>query len=247
MNDYLRIEPLVDDLVVANRALALHGVLDAFGHVSARHPMHADRFLLSRSVAPEVITADDIMTFDLEGAALGGDPRQPYLERFIHAEIYRYRPDVMAIVHSHAPNVIGFTASSVKLRAIYHMGAFLREGAPVWDIADGFGPTNLLVSEAAHGQSLAACLGRGSVVLMRGHGYVTVGDDLPTAVSRALYTNVNAALQSQAIGLGGHVRYLSLEEALLAELMLKATVERPWNLWKRLIIHGRPEGRSHDV
>jgi ribulose-5-phosphate 4-epimerase/fuculose-1-phosphate aldolase len=209
MNDLSHLKELLADLVAANLILAKLGVLDAFGHVSARNPVEPTQFLLARSMAPALVTAQDIMQFDAEGKALGGDTRLAYLERFIHAEIYRARPDVQAVVHSHAPNVIGYAASSVKLQAIYHMSAFLGQGVPVWDIADQFGATDLLVRNLQQGASLAVSLASESVVLMRGHGYVTVAEDIPNAVSRAVYTDMNASLQTQAIAIGGRVKYLS--------------------------------------
>jgi 3-oxoacyl-[acyl-carrier-protein] synthase III len=158
---------LIEDLVAANRILAGLGVLDGFGHVSVRHPDHADRYLLSRSVAPELVTRDDIMTFDLNSLAQDGDTRTPYLERFIHGEIYARRPDVHSVVHSHAPAVVPFAASSVTLRPIYHMSGFLRTGAPVFEMRAHFGMTDMLVRNNDQGAALAFSLGAGAVVLMR--------------------------------------------------------------------------------
>src|SRR5664279_1993916 len=143
---------IIDDLVVANRILAGLGVLDGFGHISARHPDHADRYLLSRSLAPELVTADDIMIYDLASVAQDGDTRAPYLERFIHGEIYARRPDVMAVVHSHSAAVVPFAASSVRLRPIYHMSSFLRTGVSVFDIRLRFGMTDMLVRNNAQGE-----------------------------------------------------------------------------------------------
>ena len=162
---------LKEDLVAANRILAHYGVLDAYGHVSVRHPDDPGRFLISRSRAPELVTDGDLMVLDLDGNPGKGDARQPYLERFIHGEIYRSRADVTAIVHSHAPAVIPFTVSSVPLRPIYHMGSFIGRGAPVFDIRTRFGPTDLLVRNHDHGRALAETLGASDVALMRGHGY----------------------------------------------------------------------------
>jgi len=224
-----------EDLVAANRILAHHGVLDAYGHVSARHPGDPGRFLISRSRAPELVTAADLMVLDLDGNPADGDKRQPYLERFIHSEIYRVRPDAMAIVHSHAPAVIPFAASSVTLRPIYHMAGFLGRGAPVFDIRSRFGPTDLLVRNHDHGRALAETLGESDVALMRGHGYVTVAATIPMAVYRAVYTQLNAALQQQAIALGGTVTYLVPEEATLTVPVQTATIMRPWELWKRML------------
>jgi ribulose-5-phosphate 4-epimerase/fuculose-1-phosphate aldolase len=223
---------LLDDLVAANRVLAGLGVLDGFGHVSVRHPERADRYLLSRSIAPELVTADDIMTFDLASVAQDGDTRNPYLERFIHGEIYAQRPDVQAIVHSHAPAVVPFAATSVRLRPIYHMGGFLRAGAPVFEIRERFGTTDMLVRDNAQGAALAEVLAGSAVVLMRGHGFCTVGESIPVAVYRAHYTQTSAALQQQAIALGGTVNYLDAEEATRADETNRRVVARPWALWK---------------
>jgi ribulose-5-phosphate 4-epimerase/fuculose-1-phosphate aldolase len=229
---------LIDDVVAANRILAREGVLDGFGHVSARHPADPDKYLLSRSRAPELVEAADIMTFDLDSNPQGGDTRQPYLERFIHGAIYRARPDVMAIVHSHSPSVIPFAASTVRLRPIYHMSGFLGGNTRVFDIRHRFGCTDMLVRNNDHGGALAAELGASGVVLMRGHGFVSVGLSVPVAVYRAVYTEKNADLQQRAITLGGEITYLDDEEARLAEATNRGVVGRPWELWKRQVQGG---------
>jgi ribulose-5-phosphate 4-epimerase/fuculose-1-phosphate aldolase len=226
------IEGLKGDLVAANRVLARHRVLDGFGHVSARDPRHRDRFLLSRSLAPALVTVDDLMSFDFDANALDGDARRPYLERFIHAAIYRARPDVNAVVHSHSPSVIPFAASSVPLRPIYHMASFLGPATPVFEIRERFGATDMLVRNVAQGEALAQRLGEGSVVLMRGHGFCAVGDSLAVVVYRAIYTESNAALQQAAIALGGSVTYLDGEESRLSDASNRGVIERPWELWK---------------
>lgn len=222
----------IDDLVAANRILAGLSVLDGFGHVSARHPDQPDRFVLSRSLAPELVTRADVMTFDLESNAQDGDTRPPYLERFIHGAIYAKRPDVHAVVHSHAPAVVPFAASSVRLMPIYHMSGFLRSGAPVFEIRARFGQTDMLVRDHAQGAALAAELSSHVVVLMRGHGFCAVGQSLPVAVFRAFYTQTNADLQQRAIALGGSVTYLDIEEALRADETNTRVIARPWALWK---------------
>jgi len=229
------LEAVTEDLVAANRILARYDVLDGFGHVSARHPEDPGRFLISQSRAPELVTAADLMVLALDGTPAAGDVRRPYLERFIHGEIYRARPEVMAIVHSHAPAVIPFAASSVTLRPIYHMASFLGRGAPVFDIRDRFGPTDLLVRNNDHGRALAESLGESDVALMRGHGFVAVASSMPIAVYRAIYTQLNALLQQQAITLGGSVTYLVPEEAALSVPTQESVIMRPWELWKRKI------------
>ena len=226
---------VVEDVVAANRILAHYGVLDGFGHVSARHPDRPDRFVLSRSLAPELVTAADVMTFELDGNAVDGDARKPYLERFIHGEIYRVRADVHAVVHSHSPSVIPFAASSVRLRPVYHMAGFLSGGPPVFDIRKGFGSTDMLVRNCEQGAALAAVLGGEGVALMRGHGFVAVAGSVPVAVYRAMYTEQNAAIQQKAISLGGTVTYLDLDEARLAEATNRGVSDRPWELWKRRV------------
>ena len=223
---------VIDDLVAANRILAGLGVLDGFGHVSARDPARADRYLLSRSLAPELVTAADLMSFDLASAPQDDDTRAPYLERFIHGEIYARRPDVRAIVHSHAPAVVPFASSSVPLRPIHHMSGFLGAGARVFEIRARFGITDLLVRNRPQGAALAETLGDDAIVLMRGHGFCTVGDSIPVAVYRAVYAQSNAALQQQAIALGGAVAYLAPEEAALAEATNRRVVSRPWEMWR---------------
>lgn len=226
------IQAIKDDLIAANRILAGEGVLDGFGHVSARHPGRPGAYLLSRSLAPALVTPDDIVAYDLDSNPLDGDDRRPYLERFIHGAIYRRRPDAMAVVHSHAPSVIPFAASSVAMRPLYHMASFLGHGAPVFEIRERFGTTDMLVRDIAQGEALAEALGGAAVVLMRGHGFCAVGDSLPVAVFRAIYTETNAALQQRAIALGGTVTYLDEAEARLSEATNRSVVARPWELWK---------------
>lgn len=228
-------DAVLDDIVVGNRILAMEGVLDAYGHVSARDPDDPQRFLLSRSLAPELVTQADVMAFDLDGNPLHGDDRKPYLERFIHGSIYRARPDVLGVVHSHAPSVIPFAASSVKLRPIYHMGAFLGRGAPVFDIRHRFGCTDLLVTNVAQGDELARTLGPSHVALMRGHGFVATGPSVMLAVFRAVYTALNARLQQEAIGLGGTITFLELDEAETADTNISPTATRAWELWTRRV------------
>ncbi len=175
------------------------------------------------------------MEFDQDGNAVDARGRQVFLERFIHAEIYRARPDVMAVVHAHSPGVVPFSVSKTPLRPLFHNTAFLAAGVPVWDIAKDFGVTNMLVADNAKGKSLAETLGDKSVVLMRGHGDVTVGPNVRIAVFRAYYTDVNARLQAQAIGLGSEITYLSPEEGAKADQVNFAVLDRVWNLWKQKV------------
>ena len=227
---------LLEDMVIGSRVLADFGVLDGFGHVSARHPTNPNHFLMSRSLAPALVTADDIMEFDLDGNAVDARGRSVFLERFIHGEIYKARPDVMSVVHTHSPGVIPFSVSQVPLRAMFHNPAFLAAGVPVWDIRKDFGETNMLVSDPALGKSLAQTLGDKPVVLMRGHGDVTVGPSVKMAVFRAYYTDVDAKLQSQAMALGGEVNYLTPGEGEKADKVNFIVLDRIWNLWRMRIL-----------
>jgi ribulose-5-phosphate 4-epimerase/fuculose-1-phosphate aldolase len=225
------IDSLLDDLVLANRILFHQGVVDAYGHVSARDPRDPERFLIARHVAPALVTRDDIMTFDLEGRALDANGRTPYTEVFIHAAIYAARPDVHGVVHSHSPAIIPFGVSDVPLRPIAHVCAFLGEGVARFDTQDAFGDTDLLIRDLALGEALARALGPHPVALMRGHGSVAVGVTLRQAVYRAIYTEVNARLQTEALRLGGSVRYLTSGETALMGRHQDPAYQRPWALW----------------
>ena len=223
---------LVEALAVANRILFNEGVVDGFGHVSVRHDSSPAHFLLARNMAPALVTPDDILTFDLDGQALDAGDRRVYLERFIHAESYRARPDVVAVVHSHSPSVIPFAATRTPLRPIYHMSGFLGAGAALFEIRDVAGNTDLLIRNAALGRALAASLGSNAAVLMRGHGSTVVGTSLQQAVYRAIYAETNARLQAQAMALG-EVTYLNDEEASLAAATNDTQLARVWELWTR--------------
>jgi ribulose-5-phosphate 4-epimerase/fuculose-1-phosphate aldolase len=225
----------IEDIVAANRILSDQGVVDGFGHVSARHEEDAGRFLLARSMAPGLVTADDILEFDLTGNALDSRGRTPYVERFIHSEIYKADPEIKAIVHSHSPSIIPFGVTSVPLRPIYHMSSFLGAGVPIFEIRDIGGPaTDMLIRDPELGAALAKSIGKSAVVLMRGHGNVVVGDSVQQVVFRAIYTEVNAKLQVEALRLGaGEVDFLNSEEAAKATATNNAVLRRPWELWKR--------------
>ena len=229
---------LVEDLVAANRILAAEGVLDGYGHVSARHDRDPGRYLLSRARAPELVEAADVMEHDLDDAPLDARGRAPYTERFIHGAIYRARPDVLAVVHHHSPSVIPFGASTTPLRPLYHMSAFVGEGVPVFDVRRAAGrATDMLVRDPALGRALAETLGGRAAALIRGHGAVVVGASLPQAVARAIYLELNARLQVQALALGGPVAYLDAEEARLATAMI-GDYGRAWELWKHRSLAG---------
>ena len=223
----------VDDLVTANHILADQGVLDGYGHVSIRVPGDPKHFLLARSVAPELVTTADILEHDLEGNASAPPGTTLFGERFIHAAVYAARPDVQAVVHNHAPSLIPFGVTSVPLRPLYHMSAFLGGGVPVFDIRAAGGETDMLVKTLPLGQALAKTLGAHDMVLMRGHGAVVVAADMPRAVFRSVYSEQNARLQAQAMQLSSKVVYLDPDEAKKAQATMEATVARPWELWRR--------------
>jgi HCOMODA/2-hydroxy-3-carboxy-muconic semialdehyde decarboxylase len=224
----------IEDLVAANRILVAEGVLDAYGHVSIRHPSNPNRYLLSRSLAPVLVTANDIIEYDLDSVPIDSKGRTSVLERYIHGEIYRVRPDVAAVIHSHSPAVIPFSVTQVPLRPVYHQATFLYGGVPVWEIRDVDNPdaAALLVRNGPLGKSLAAALGGRPVALMRGHGNVVVGPDVQTAVKYAVFTEVNARLQAIAIGLGGPIKYISAEEAA-ARAKAPSDFARAWEIWKK--------------
>src|SRR5919109_2971159 len=223
---------LLDDLVAASRILASHEVLDAYGHVSARSDRRPERFVMSRSLAPALVTRADLMELDADSEPLPGDKRKGFIERYIHGEIYRARPEVMAIVHSHSPSFIPFGVTQSKLRPIYHMGSFLWSGVPVWDIRQVREENDLLVRDRPLGAALAGALGKCNCVLMRGHGMTVVGDSVQEAVFRAIYTEMNARLQLQATALEGPIAFLSDEEGRRSTAANRGTLERPWELWK---------------
>jgi len=225
---------LIEDLVAANKILVAQGVVDGYGHVSVRDDRDPSHYLMSRALAPELVTAADILEHDLDNNAPDAQGRALYLERFMHGAIYKARPDVKAIVHNHSPSVIPFGVSGVPLRPLYHMSAFLHAGAPVFEIrAAGGAQTDMLVRTPELGRALAKVLADNAVVLMRGHGAVVVGTSLPHAVFRSIYTELNARLQAEALGLSQKVVYLSPEEARRAEATMESTIPRAWELWKR--------------
>jgi len=222
---------VIENLVAASRILADQGVVDAFGHVSIRHPANPNRYLMSRAIAPALVTADDIMEFDLDSNPVDQRGRGMFIERFIHGEVYKARPDVNAVVHSHSPGVIPFGVTQVPMRPVMHTGSFLYVGVPVWEIRKAGGTTDMLVRNPELGKSLAETLGDKPVALMRGHGDVVVGPTVQRAVIRAVYTEVNARLQTIALSLGGPITYISAEEGALRD-QAGGDESRAWDLWK---------------
>ena len=231
---------LMQDLVIANRVLTDLNVIDGFGHVSMRHPSDPNRYLMGRSLAPALVTADDILEYDLDSNPVDAKARASFLERFIHGEIYKARPDVKAIVHTHSPGIIPFSVSSAPLRPVFHLGAFLAPDVPVFEIRDTAGVSNMLVSTPQIGKALATKLADRNVALMRGHGSVVVAATIPMVVFRAHYSNVNAQLQSQAMALGGAVNYLQNDESAKTLSVIDQIHGRAWDLWKRAALEKMP-------
>jgi len=222
------------DLVAANRILVERGVLDAFGHVSARSMRDPQHMLLARALAPSLVTSADLMVFDIRTCApVGGDARPAYTERFIHCAIYRRNPAVRAVVHSHAPALIPFGVAGTALRPAYHMAGFMRDAAPVFEIEAVRGPvTDMLVRDAGLGDALARTLGDHPLALMRGHGAVIVADSLRKAVFRSVYAEANARVVAEASRLGP-VRFLGPEEARSAAANEPQLADRAWALWTK--------------
>jgi ribulose-5-phosphate 4-epimerase/fuculose-1-phosphate aldolase len=225
----------LQDLAAASRILADQGVFDAAGHVSMRHPANPERFLMSRSLAPALVTADDIMEFTLDCEPCDARGRAAFIERYLHGEIYRARPDVMGVAHGHSPAVVPFGLVSTPMRATYHNAAFLAYGVPVFDIRDTFGATDIVINSSARGAALARALADKAVVLLRAHGFVAVGPSLQAAVFRAIFTEVSARVQLQAEALGGPLAALDDEEGRKADAINLATVGRSWEFWKRRV------------
>jgi HCOMODA/2-hydroxy-3-carboxy-muconic semialdehyde decarboxylase len=224
---------LLEDLALANKILVNEGVLDGFGHISVRNPNNPDRFFIARSMAPALVEVQDIVEVDLDGNVHDAQGRRTYVERFIHSAIYKVRPDVMSVIHSHSPAVIPFGVTGARLRPICHMSGFLGAVTPVYEIRHSAGErTDLLISNQALGESLAQVLGQSNVALMRGHGSVTVGNEIKQAVFRAIYTESNARLQSEASRFG-EITFLTEAEAKATSDMNDLHLNRPWEMWKR--------------
>jgi len=228
-----KLDYLIEELVTANRILAREQVVDSFGHISVRHPDNPQRYLLSRSRAPDCIEASDIMEFTLDGNPIDARGRAPYLERFIHGALYEARPDVMSVIHNHSESVIPFGVTGKKIKPIYHMGASMGHDVPVWDSHDQFGDTALLVENMAMGRDLAKLVGAGATALMRGHGATVAGRNIRHAVYIAVYLEVNARLQKQAMDMG-EIKFLTPGEIdKVAERTGPYGINRAWENWCR--------------
>jgi HCOMODA/2-hydroxy-3-carboxy-muconic semialdehyde decarboxylase len=220
----------LDDLVAANRILAEHGVIDAYGHVSLRSPDDPNRFFIARAIAPETVQAEDILEYDLDANPLDPRGRDSVSERFIHSEIYRARPDVVSVVHTHSPSVIPFSVTGVKMRALFHMASFIGEGLPNFEIRKAKKGSDLLVRDSRLGKALAKTLAAKPAVLMRGHGSAVTGENLQRAVGRSIYMEMSARMQMQALLLSRRITFLDA-----AEVKASAPVQdykRAWPLWR---------------
>ena len=225
----------LSDLVLANHILVNEGVLDGFGHVSVRDPENAHRFYIARSMAPALVALEDLVTCNMEGEVIAPVGARTYVERFIHSAIYKARPDVHSVVHSHSPAVIPFGVTGVRLRPICHMSGFLGAHVPTYEIRHDLGETSdLLIRNQALGESLAKTLGSSTVALMRGHGSVTVGVSIKQAVFRAIYTENSAWLQMEAARLGS-INFLTDGESQATSEMNDLHLDRPWEMWKRRV------------
>jgi ribulose-5-phosphate 4-epimerase/fuculose-1-phosphate aldolase len=220
------IESLLNELVVANRVLSNENIVDGYGHVSVRHPHDATRFFMARSLPPEMVEREDIMEFSVSDAAPVHDERQPAVERFIHSAIFEARPDVHAVVHAHAEDVLPFAITDVPLRPVIHSGSFIGSEVPVWDIADKFGDTNMLVKNVTEGRDLADCLGNRNVALMRGHGFAAAAKSLIEVVRLSVYLPRNARVQMAAMQMG-EVKVLSE-----GEIAARTATYKPFQIWR---------------
>lgn len=237
MADRTPTSDLIEDIVAANRILAAENVVDAYGHVSARHPERPGRYLIARAIPPELVTEEDIMEISLDGTVVNGDTRKPYLEKDIHGAIYQARPDVAAVVHNHSRSVIPYTVTSAQLRPVVHSGATIGHHVPVWDAYAAFGDTNLLISNMAMAKDFANTLGQNTTALMRGHGCTVVGRSVRESVYTAVYMQVNAELQTQASRFAP-VKFLTDGEIdiichRLANAKPNEGYDRAWTHWCR--------------
>jgi HCOMODA/2-hydroxy-3-carboxy-muconic semialdehyde decarboxylase len=242
----------VRDLVIANRILGHEGVVDAFGHVSMRHPERPDRYLLSRSRSPGVVTEDDILQFDLDSNPVDADGPLSYAERFIHGCVYKARPDVNSVCHSHAHALVPFTVTGTPMRPLWAMSAAIGDAVPIWDIRDDFPDRDtLLVVDDATGASLARTLGHGSACMMRGHGATIATASLKATVlvSVGLMYNADMLFRAELLTLargGGQVTYLSEREIRSTTEVLFGPrgIDRAWEYWSlRAGFRPEPEPR----
>lgn len=224
---------IIEDLAAANRILAEHGVIDGYGHVSVRSDRNPQRYFLSRAIAPELVTEDDILEYDLDSNPIDPRGRESVRERFIHGEIYKTRPEVNSVVHNHSPSVIPFGITSESMRPIFHMAAFVGEGVPTFEIRDAERGTDLLVKTPYLGQALAKTLGGKPAALMRGHGAVVVGESIARAVGRSVYLEVSARMQMQAMLIAGPSgKIVSMDDSEVKASVPPQNYGRAWSMWR---------------
>src|SRR5437588_1091324 len=227
------LDTIIQDLVIANRILAKEDVVDAYGHVSVRNPDNPKTFFISRSLAPELIEKEDIVELDMSGQPVKDEKRSLYLERVIHAAIFESRPEINSVVHAHAEDILPFgIAKSAKLKPVIHSGSFIGASVPVWDIADKFGDTNVLVTNMAQARDLGKCLGQNNVALMRGHGFASAGRSLIEVIRMSVYLPRNARAQMRAMQLGGEIKYLSQGEIDARNSGYSAYSPETWRAWE---------------
>ena len=225
-------DDLTTDLLLANKILFKNGIVDAFGHISVRHQDDPGAYVMSRHLAPGLVTQEDLITYDLDSEPRMQTTHRHYSERFIHGEIYKQRADVQSIVHCHAPALIPFAITTANLEPVYHMSAFLGEGVSRYEIRDAGGMTNMLVRTPALGAALAVVLGDKPIALMRGHGATIVGKSIRHAVYRSIYAALNAQIQMEAMRIGTPM-FLASEEAANYERYIDEIIHRPWDMWVR--------------
>ncbi|MSQ52887.1 MAG: class II aldolase/adducin family protein [Betaproteobacteria bacterium] len=225
---------ILEDLAAASRILAAQNVVDAFGHVSMRHPLAPDRYLMAKSISPARVSPEDIIEYDLDSNPVNANGRGSFLERYIHSEIFKARPEVMSVVHSHSPSVVPFGLVGVPMQAMFHNAGFIAAGVPIFDIAKKFGATDMLVGSIEKGVALIEVMGSHDIVLMRAHGSVACGPTLQTAVFRAVYMEVNARIQHYTMALGGGMPMAALdeEEGRLSDIVNQGAGMRAWDLWR---------------
>ena len=231
------VKTAIEELVLANHILYDQNAVDGYGHISVRSPINPNTFFLARSVAPSVVKVEDIMEFDMNGKALNGDTRVAYGERFIHSGILKNRPDINSVIHGHAAPILPFGLTGTTLKPVYHMSAFLGEGAPVFEIRNFAKPnpdTDMFISNVELGDALSKTMGLQYFVLMRGHGYASGADSIKKAVFRTVYAIQNASIQSEAMKMG-QVQYLTPGEAVTAQETIEKTIGRPWQLWSERV------------
>ena len=230
----------IRDLVIANHILGNEGVVDAFGHVSIRHPKNSQRYFLARSRSPQIVEESDILEFDLDSNCIDDKGFRTYSERFIHGSVYKARPEVMAVCHSHAHELVPFTVTNTSIRPIWVFSAAIGPDVPVWEIRDDF-PTedNMLIINDEVGASMCRTLGHAAACILRGHGAVIASTDIKRTVmiSMGLMTNAKMLMQAHMLtaarGGNAEIRYLSEGEVKSTTDVLYNVrgLNRAWEFW----------------